>query len=92
MDLSTYQKLVYKESNARKHLTKKYRKKGGRFYTRCHHLKLYKLSSGLHRCAMWKNQFSRFLMPMDRSWQIDLCAVALIVQAFRVRADISHHY
>ena len=60
MDLNTYQRLVYSESSARKYLTKKCRKNGRRFCPRCYHQKLYKLSSGLHRCTKCKYSFHDF--------------------------------
>lgn len=60
MDLNIYHKLVYSEISARKFLTKKCRKNGRRFCPRCGHLKLYKLSSGRHRCSKCKYTFHDF--------------------------------
>lgn len=60
MDLDTYHRLVGGEKSARKYLTKKCRKNGRRFCPRCHHQKLYKLSSGLRRCAKCKYSFHDF--------------------------------
>ena len=60
MDLKLYHKLVSSEISARKYLTKKCRKNGRRFCPRCSHQKLYKLSSGKHRCSRCKYSFHDF--------------------------------
>lgn len=60
MDLNLYHKLVSSEISARKYLTKKCRKNGRRFCPRCSHQKLYKLSSGKHRCSRCKYSFHDF--------------------------------
>ena len=60
MDLNIYHKLVYSEIRARKYFTKRCRKNGRRFCPRCGHLKLYKLSSGKHRCSRCKYTFHDF--------------------------------
>lgn len=60
MDLDAYHKLIFSEGSARKYLSKKCRKNGHRFCPRCHYRKLYKLSSGRHRCARCKYTFQDF--------------------------------
>jgi transposase len=60
MDLDRYHKLIYSEIRAKKYLTKRCRKNGRRFCPRCEHKKLYKLSSGKHRCARCKYTFQDF--------------------------------
>ena len=60
MDLETYHKLISSEVSARKYLTKKCRRNGRRFCPRCDHQKLYKLSSGRHRCARCRYTFHDF--------------------------------
>ena len=60
MDLNVYHKLIYREISARKYFTKKCRKNGRRFCPRCDHRKLYKLSSGKHRCSRCKYSFHDF--------------------------------
>ena len=60
MDLDAYHKLIYSEQRARSYLTKNCRKNGRRFCPRCLTQKLYKLSSGRHRCARCKYSFHDF--------------------------------
>jgi transposase len=60
MDLSTYYKIIYSETRAKKYLSKKCLKNGHRFCLGCNERKLYKLNDGRRRCSRCKYTFHDF--------------------------------
>ncbi|MEK6194321.1 MAG: IS1595 family transposase [Deltaproteobacteria bacterium] len=88
MDLNAYYKVIYSEKKARKYLTKRCRKNGRRFCPRCEHQKLYKLSSGKHRCSSCKYTFHDFSCRWINNGRLSCVQWLSLIKLFELELSV----